>query len=59
MDEIYDYALAAALVILDQIDEKPDLAKPERLAITSFAVLHGMERYEEEKARPVDYISVN
>jgi uncharacterized protein (UPF0147 family) len=55
----YDYALAAALVILEQIDEQPDLPKHERLAMAVFAVLHGMERYEQERVRPADYISVN
>jgi hypothetical protein len=59
MDDKYDYALAAALVILEQIDERPDRPKHERLAMAIFSILHGMERYEEGRVRRTGFISIN
>jgi hypothetical protein len=59
MPERYDYALAAALVVMDQLDEKPDQPKPERLAMIIFAMLHGMERYEEDRPKIRQELSAN
>ena len=63
MDERYDFALTTALVILDEIVEKPDRPRHERLAIAIYSILHGLELYEEadaaRKARARALVSEN
>lgn len=48
-DQRYEHALSAALVILDEIDKQPHLAKHNRLALAVFSILHAMNQWEEEK----------
>ena len=58
-DVRYECALAAALVILEELDASPDEAKHRRLALTVFSILHAMDRYEEERSKPVGQFSLN
>ena len=58
-DQRYELALSAALVILDEIDKKPELTKHNRLALAVFSILHAMDRWEEEKRKSHVGFSVN
>jgi hypothetical protein len=57
-DKRYEFALSAALVILGEIDQKPDLEKHNRLALAVFSILHAMDRWEEERKPTIEF-SVN
>ena len=50
-DQKYQHALSAALVILDEIDKMPDMAKHTRLSLAVFSILHAMNQWEEEQSR--------
>jgi hypothetical protein len=55
-DRRYEHALSAALVILNEIDRQPDLAKHNRLALMVFSILHAMDCWEEERGeKPVGF----
>jgi hypothetical protein len=58
-DQRYEHALSAALVILGEIDKRPDMAKHNRLALVVFSILHAMERWEEERGERHVEFSVN
>jgi hypothetical protein len=58
-DERYKLALSAALVILGEIDSKPDMAKHNRLALVVFSILHALDRWEEERKEPHGGFSLN
>jgi hypothetical protein len=58
-DQRYEHALSAALVILGEIDKRPDMAKHNRLALVVFSILHAMERWEEERGERHVGFSVN
>jgi uncharacterized protein (UPF0147 family) len=49
-DQRYEYALSAALVILDEIDRMPDMPKHNRLSLAVFSILHAMDCYEAERS---------
>ena len=49
-DRRYEHALSAALVILNEIDRKPDMAKHNRLALAVFSILHALDCYEAERS---------
>jgi hypothetical protein len=49
-DQRYELALSAALVILGEIDQRPDMAKHNRLALAVFSILHAMDCYEAERS---------
>jgi uncharacterized protein (UPF0147 family) len=48
-DQRYECALSAALIILNEIDKTPDMAKHNRLALVVFSIIHAMEAWEEER----------
>jgi hypothetical protein len=58
-DQRYEHALSAALVILGEIDNKPDMAKHNRLALAVFSILHAMNQWEEEKEARRGGFSIN
>jgi hypothetical protein len=58
-DQRYECALSAALVILGEIDAKPDMPRHNRLAIIVFSILHAMDCWEQERAEPHIEFSVN
>jgi hypothetical protein len=49
-DHRYECSLAAALVIIDFFQSNPGIPKHELLATVIFAILHAMDRYEEERS---------
>lgn len=58
-DRRYDIALAAALVILSEIDKQPEMAKPQCLSLMVFSILHAIDCWEEEKGEIIVESSVN
>ena len=46
----YDHALAASLVIMDEMDARPGMARHELLALMIFSFLHALDAMEEERA---------
>ncbi len=58
-DRQYEHALAAALVILDELDKMPDMDKPSRLAMAVFSILHAMKTWEQEKGEFNVEFSIN
>ena len=58
-DQRYEYALSAALVILDEIDRKPDMPKHNRLALMVFSILHAMHCFEDERSEQRAEFSAN
>jgi hypothetical protein len=49
-DQRYEHALAAALVILGEMEKLPDMAKHTRLALVVFSILHAMDQWEQERS---------
>ena len=58
-DRRYEHALSAALVILNEIDKVPNMAKHNRLALAVFSILHAMDRLEEERKNKHVEFSLN
>jgi hypothetical protein len=54
-DRRYEFALSAALVILGEIDQKPELAKHNRLALAIFSILHAWDRWDEERRPDIGF----
>ena len=47
-DQRYGHALSAALVILNEIDQQPDMPKHKRLGLATYSILHVMDRWEKQ-----------
>jgi hypothetical protein len=58
-DNRYELALSAALVILRELDQNPDMAEHQRLALAVFSILHALDRWEEERKEPHAGFSLN
>jgi hypothetical protein len=58
-DQRYEHALAAALVILSEMDRLPDMSKHNRLALAVFSILHAMDQWEEERRKLHAGFSIN
>ena len=48
-DERYEHALAAALVVLGEIDKRPGMAKHNLLALLVFSIMHAIESWVGER----------
>lgn len=58
-DQRYECALAAALVILEFLDDSPGAPKHELLAQTIFSILHAMDHYDHVRMGRIVAFSVN
>jgi uncharacterized protein (UPF0147 family) len=58
-DNRYELAMSAALVILGEIDQNPDMAEHQRLALAVYSILHALDRLEEERKEPHGGFSLN
>ena len=52
MSEQYDHALAAALIIMDELEARPAMPKHVLLSVLVYTILHALEMVGREPSTP-------